>query len=148
MSIDQVEDVLFAGGEALSFLWGGVPVTTDMILKTDYSSLSTTSNYLMADISSAGPTSGFIGLEGNEEYHVIARDMITKKLFDGLLYSTKKEERCSGTVWLVSLTMYCGRHPSIQKLLPDIQVTYEPMYQYVFQSSICIKKSLMVYKNG
>ncbi|KAM0057039.1 putative armadillo-like helical, proteasome component Ecm29 [Helianthus debilis subsp. tardiflorus] len=121
----KVEDVLFAGGEALSFLWGGVPVTTDMILKTDYTSLSMTSNYLMADISSAEPTtSRFIGIEGNEEYHVLARDMITKKLFDGLLYSTKKEERCSGTVWLVSLTMYCGRHPSIQKLLPDIQEAF------------------------
>ncbi|MFS8035264.1 putative armadillo-like helical, proteasome component Ecm29 [Helianthus anomalus] len=121
----KVEDVLFAGGEALSFLWGGVPVTIDMILKTDYTSLSMTSNYLMADISSAEPTtSRFIGIEGNEEYHVLARDMITKKLFDGLLYSTKKEERCSGTVWLVSLTMYCGRHPSIQKLLPDIQEAF------------------------
>ncbi|KAK9053492.1 hypothetical protein SSX86_030126 [Deinandra increscens subsp. villosa] len=120
----KVEDILFAGGEALSFVWGGVPVTTDMILKTDYSSLSMTSNYLMADISSARTTSKFIGLDENENYHVIARDMITKKLFDGLLYSTKKEERCSGTVWLVSLTMYCGRHPSIQKLLPDIQEAF------------------------
>ncbi|KAD4180200.1 hypothetical protein E3N88_28791 [Mikania micrantha] len=120
----KVEDILFACGEALSFLWGGVPVTTDTILKTDYSSLSMTSNYLMADISSVGMTSRFIGIDGNEEYHVTARDMIAKKLFDGLLYSTKKEERCSGTVWLVSLTMYCGRHPSIQKLLPDIQEAF------------------------
>ncbi|KAI3523966.1 hypothetical protein L1887_02516 [Cichorium endivia] len=118
----KVEDILFAAGEALSFLWGGVPVTTDMILKTNYSSLSMTSNYLMADISSAVPTS--IGLKGNEECHVFARDTITKKLFDTLLYSTKKEERCSGTVWLVSLTMYCGQHPSIQQLLPDIQEAF------------------------
>ncbi|CAH1427060.1 unnamed protein product [Lactuca virosa] len=119
----KVEDILFAAGEALSFLWGGVPVTTDMILKTNYSSLSMTSNYLMADIPSAIiPTS--IGLEGNEECHVFARDTITKKLFDSLLYSTKKEERCSGTVWLVSLTMYCGQHPSIQQLLPDIQEAF------------------------
>ncbi|GKB35779.1 hypothetical protein Tco_0880721, partial [Tanacetum coccineum] len=90
----QVEDVLFAAGEALSYLWGGVPVTTDMILKTDYSSQSTTSNYLMAHISSGVPASNLMGVEGNEEYHVNARDLITKKLFDGLLYSTKKEERC------------------------------------------------------
>ncbi|XP_024961967.1 proteasome adapter and scaffold protein ECM29 isoform X1 [Cynara cardunculus var. scolymus] len=120
----KVEDVLFAAGEALSFLWGGVPVTTAMILKTDYSSLSMTSSYLMADISSAVAASSVIGLEGNEECHVVARDMITKKLFDDLLYSTKKEERCSGTVWLVSLTMYCGHHPSIQQLLPDIQEAF------------------------
>lgn len=118
----KVEDILFAAGEALSFLWGGVPVTTDMILKTNYSSLSMTSNYLMADISSAVPTS--IGIKGNEECHIFARDTITKKLFDTLLYSTKKEERCSGTVWLVSLTMYCGQHPSIQQLLPDIQEAF------------------------
>ncbi|KAK1300117.1 hypothetical protein QJS10_CPB13g00123 [Acorus calamus] len=30
----KVEDVLFAAGEALSFIWGGVPVTADMILKS------------------------------------------------------------------------------------------------------------------
>lgn len=43
----KVEDILFAAGEALSFLWGGVPVTVDIILKTNYSSLSMSSNFLM-----------------------------------------------------------------------------------------------------
>lgn len=60
--------------------------------------------------------------EHSEEYHASARSAIIKKLFDVLLYSSRKEERCAGTVWLVSLTKYCGSHPIIQKMLPEIQV--------------------------
>lgn len=120
--IGQVEDILFATGEALSFLWGGVPVTADMILKTNYTSLSMSTNFLMGDVSSTLSKSSYIEFEANEDCNVIVRDSITRKLFDVLLYSNRKEERCAGTVWLLSLTMYCGRHPAIQQLLPDIQV--------------------------
>lgn len=121
----QAEDILFAAGEALAFLWGGVPVTTDMILRTNYSSLSATSNFLMADVVSSLSTSQNIHSEVFVNYHSAVRDAITRKLFDGLLYSNKKEERCAGTVWLLSLTMYCGHHPTIQQLLPDIQVCHK-----------------------
>ncbi|XP_071911777.1 uncharacterized protein [Coffea arabica] len=120
----KAEDILFAAGEALAFLWGGVPVTTDMILKTNYSSLSATSNFLMADVVSSLSTSRNIHSEVDENYHSAVRDAITRKLFDGLLYSNKKEELCAGTVWLLSLTMYCGHHPTIQQLLPDIQEAF------------------------
>lgn len=118
----QVEDILFAAGEALSFLWGGVPVTTDVILRTNYSSLSMSSNFLMGDTSSSLPKLPSMEFQNDENYHVTVRDAITRKLFDVLLYSNRKEERCAGTVWLLSLTVYCGNHASIQKLLPDIQV--------------------------
>lgn len=120
--IEQVEDILFAAGEALSFLWGGVPVTSDMILKTTYTSLSMSSNFLMGDVSSTLSTSTSMEFDGNDGFHVTVRDAVTRQLFDVLLYSSKKEERCAGTVWLLSLTMYCGCHPTIQKLLPEIQV--------------------------
>lgn len=120
--IGQVEDILFATGEALSFLWGCVPVTADMILKTNYTSLSMSTNFLMGDVSSTLSKSSYIEFEANEDCNVIVRDSITRKLFDVLLYSNRKEERCAGTVWLLSLTIYCGRHPAIQQLLPDIQV--------------------------
>ncbi|GER40722.1 ARM repeat superfamily protein [Striga asiatica] len=119
----KVEDILFAAGEALSFLWGGVPVTADLILRTNYSSLSMSSNFLMGDTSSSLPRLPSIG-QNVEDYHVTVRDAITRKLFDALLYSTRKEERCAGTVWLLSLTIYCGHHASIQKLLPDIQEAF------------------------
>ncbi|KAL3828680.1 hypothetical protein ACJIZ3_017482 [Penstemon smallii] len=118
----KVEDILFAAGEALSFLWGGVPVTTDMILKTNYSSLSMSSNFLMGDVSSSLPRSSLS--KNDEDYHVTVRDAITRKLFDVLLYSSRKEERCAGTVWLLSLTIYCGHHGTIQQLLPDIQEAF------------------------
>ncbi|XP_010271892.1 PREDICTED: proteasome-associated protein ECM29 homolog isoform X2 [Nelumbo nucifera] len=121
----KVEDVLFAAGEALSFMWGGVSVTSDVILKSNYSSLSLTSNFLKGDVSF--PMSRHLpteGSEANEDSHVMARDVITRKLFDVLLYSNRKEERRAGTVWLLSLTMYCGHHPKIQQLLPEIQEAF------------------------
>lgn len=120
----KVEDILFAAGEALSFLWGGVPVTVDIILKTNYSSLSMSSNFLMGDVSSTLSRSNYIEFDAHGDCDVSVRDLITRKLFDNLLYSNKKEERCAGTVWLLSLTIYCGRHPAIQKLLPDIQEAF------------------------
>lgn len=118
----QVEDILFAAGEALSFLWGGVPITIDVILKTNYSSLSMSSNFLMGDVSSSFPRASLMKFQDDGSYHVTVRNTITRKLFDVLLYSNRKEERCAGAVWLLSLTIYCGHHETIQQLLPDIQV--------------------------
>ncbi|XP_050897841.1 uncharacterized protein LOC127104718 [Lathyrus oleraceus] len=121
----KAEDVLFAVGEALSFLWGSVPVSADTILRTNFTSLSTASNFLMGDLNSAESKQIPNGQsEHSERYHASARDAITKKLFHELLYSSRKEERCAGTVWLVSLTKYCGSHPTIQKMLPEIQEAF------------------------
>nr|XP_010313220.1 proteasome adapter and scaffold protein ECM29 isoform X1 [Solanum lycopersicum] len=122
LSQSKVEDILFGAGEALSFLWGGVPVTADMILKSNYTSLSMSSNFLMGDVSSTSSTC--VESEANEDGHGTVRDAITRKIFDDLLYSSRKQERCAGTVWLLSLTMYCGQHQAIQKLLPDIQEAF------------------------
>lgn len=120
----KVEDVLFAAGEALSFLWGGVPVTADLILKANYS-LSMASNFLMGDVNLSLSNNSHIETnEAEEDRYAMVRDAITRKLFDDLLYSTRKEERCAGTVWLLSITMYCGHNPAIQKMLPDIQEAF------------------------
>lgn len=102
-------------------MWGSVPVNADIILKTNYSSLSLASNFLMRDLESS-KSKDSQQTEVVEGFHASTRDAITKKLFDDLLYSSRKEERCAGTVWLLSLTMYCGHHPTIQRMLPDIQV--------------------------
>ncbi|CAM8919803.1 unnamed protein product [Rhodiola kirilowii] len=124
LSRSKVEDVLFAGGEALSFMWGGVPITPDEILRTNYTSLSMTSKFLTRDVSSLSRSEIDGETKMEDQIHVTVRNTITRKLFDELLYSTRKEERCAGTVWLLSLTMYCGQQPSIQRLLPDIQEVF------------------------
>ncbi|XP_020682977.1 proteasome adapter and scaffold protein ECM29 [Dendrobium catenatum] len=124
LSRSKVEDVLFAAGEALSFIWGGVPVTGDEILKSNYISLSQTYNYLSSEISSVSMRWSSSELNVDNESRALARDLIIKKLFDELLYSNRREERCAATVWLVSLTMYCGHHPRIQLLLPEIQEVF------------------------
>ena len=121
-----MEDLLFAAGEALAFIWGGVPVTPDVILKSNYGSLSQSSNYLTGEMPLDFMEHNSSGSDDKDDSHSIAREIILKKLFDVLLYSSRKEERCAGTVWLVSLTMYCGRHPKIQQLLPEIQVFFSP----------------------
>ncbi|KAI9194392.1 hypothetical protein LWI28_005521 [Acer negundo] len=121
----KVEDILFAAGEALSFMWGGVPVTADVILKTNYTSLSMTSNFLMGDTTLSWSKNNANGeSEANGDDRIMVRDVITRKLFDDLLYSSRKEERCAGIVWLLSLTMYCGHHPTIQQMLPEIQEAF------------------------
>ncbi|XP_056682996.1 uncharacterized protein [Spinacia oleracea] len=121
----KVEDVLFAAGEALAFFWGAVPVNADVILKTNYTSLSMTSNFLLEDVSSSWLKKNYNEEnESNKDARDMVRDSITKKIFENLLYSSRKEERCAGTVWLLSLTMFCGRHHTIQKLLPDIQEAF------------------------
>lgn len=124
LSRSKIEDVLFAAGEALSFIWGGVPVTADVILKSNYSSLSQSSNYLIGEMPSHNIICGSSKSDADMDSHDIVRDTIVKKLFDNLLYSSGKEERCAGTVWLVSLTMYCGHHPKTQQLLPEIQEAF------------------------
>uniref|UniRef100_A0A2P2M9G4 Proteasome-associated protein ECM29 homolog isoform X1 n=1 Tax=Rhizophora mucronata TaxID=61149 RepID=A0A2P2M9G4_RHIMU len=128
LSRSKVEDILFAAGEALAFLWGSVPVTADVILKTNFSTLSMTSNFLMEDASLSSLKHRLDGnSQANEDYHVEVRETITRKLFDVLLYSSRKEERCAGTVWLLSLTMYSGRHSSIQQMLPEIQEAFSTL---------------------
>ncbi|PAN41168.1 hypothetical protein PAHAL_8G022100 [Panicum hallii] len=119
LSRSKVEDVLFAAGEALSFIWGEVPVTADVILETNFVSLSQATNYLTSDAPLVSSNS--YERSDCEEAHAMAREEIIKKLFETLIFSSRKEERCAGTVWLVSLTMYCGRHPKILELLPQIQ---------------------------
>ncbi|PKA49156.1 hypothetical protein AXF42_Ash010841 [Apostasia shenzhenica] len=123
-SQSKVEDALFAAGEALSFVWGGVPVTGDQILKSNYSSLSQTSNFLAGEMYLSAVRWDSSELNIDNDSRAIARDMIVHKLFGKLLYSSSKEERCASTVWLVSLTMYCGQHPKIQQLLPEIQEVF------------------------
>ncbi|VAI29983.1 unnamed protein product [Triticum turgidum subsp. durum] len=119
----KVEDVLFASGEALSFIWGEVPVTADVILETNFVSLSQATNFLTGDAPLLD-SRNFGKRSSCEEARTTAQEEIINKLFDTLIYSSRKEERCAGTVCLVSLTMYCGRHPKILELLPQIQEAF------------------------
>lgn len=111
-------------------------MTADLILKTNYSTLSMASNFLMGDIRlSLSVYNVDEKITIKEDLHSTIRDAITRKLFDDLLYSTRKEERCAGAVWLLSITMYCGQHPSVHQMLPEIQV-YHLLQKngYIFSS--------------
>ncbi|MCO5551056.1 hypothetical protein L7F22_004553 [Adiantum nelumboides] len=118
----KVEEILFTVGEALCFIWGSVSITPDEILKTSFVSLSNSFNILndegwaFQSDTERRPTTN----DGCDD-RVKARDTIVRKLFDDLLYSSRKEERCAGAVWLVSIITYCGKHSHVHQLLPDIQ---------------------------
>lgn len=146
----KVEDVLFAAGEALAFLWGTVPVNADVILKTNYTSLSMTSQFLLEDVPSWFKKSPNEGDESSNEAQVMVRDAITKKIFDNLLYSSRKEERCAGTVWLLSLTLYCGHHCTIQQMLPDIQEAFSHLLgeQNELMQDLASQGMSLVYELG
>uniref|UniRef100_A0A7N0UVC9 Uncharacterized protein n=1 Tax=Kalanchoe fedtschenkoi TaxID=63787 RepID=A0A7N0UVC9_KALFE len=121
----KVKDVLFAAGEALSFMWGGVPVTPDEILRTNYTSLSMSLKFITRDVSSSlSRCEVDRETKNDDQIHVAVRNSISGKLFDELLYNSRKEERRAGTVWLLSLTIYCGQHPSKHRLLPEIQEVF------------------------
>ncbi|MCO5585965.1 hypothetical protein L7F22_039901 [Adiantum nelumboides] len=121
----KVEEILFTVGEALCFIWGSVSITPDEILKTTFVSLSNSFNILndeggaFQSDTERRPTTND-GWDGR----VKARDTIVRKLLDDLLYSSRKEERCAGAVWLVSIITYCGKHSRVHQLLPDIQEAF------------------------
>ncbi|KAH6554554.1 hypothetical protein KP509_1Z325400 [Ceratopteris richardii] len=118
----KVEEILFSVGESLCFIWGSLFVTADEILKTTFVSLSSTSDFLNADVEAL-----HYGMKQHTQSKCDNRgkikDRIVRKLFDDLLYSSRKEERCAGAVWLVFILMHCGKDPHVHKLLPDIQRT-------------------------
>nr|CBX25251.1 hypothetical_protein [Oryza brachyantha] len=97
--------------------------------ETNFVPLSQATNYLTGD----APLLVSVNSNkrsGCEESHAMAREEIIKRLFDTLIYSSRKVERCAGTFWLVSLAMYCGQHPKILELLPQIQVC-QTMIRYL-----------------
>lgn len=115
-------------------------MTADMILRSNYVSLSQSTNYLTSEMPIFISNSLHKSSTDNES-HGMAQEVIVKKLFDVLLYSSRKEERCAGTVWLVSLTMYCGNHPKIQQLLPETQVRE---FKSVFYEHLSMAKVFLV----
>ncbi|XP_024544607.1 proteasome adapter and scaffold protein ECM29 [Selaginella moellendorffii] len=118
----KVEDVLISVGEAMAFIWGVIPVDVDTILRSNFVSLSHSTNFFSDDPASVEDRSAK-AVDINDQRKT-SRDKILKVLLDELIFSSRKEERCAGSVWLLSLVIYCGRHLQIQALLPKIQEAF------------------------
>ena len=129
------EEVLFAAGEALCFCFGGVPVTPDDILHGCYAGLAAWKQQ-QEQLQQAPtlPASQAMELEGGASAAVApdngadpspalaaAQQQILAAVLDECLLHSRVEVRCAGAVWLVSLLLYCGRHPRLLPMLPDIQ---------------------------
>ncbi|GBG83689.1 hypothetical protein CBR_g37490 [Chara braunii] len=134
LSKSQGEDVLSTVGEALTFIWGGIPISPEAILQNNFTSLAASADLLL--ITLEGSSSDMEIAEGMDKDASVkdgsheespahgAKDLITKKLFDELLFSSRKDEKLAGTIWLLSLVTYVGRDPKIQSMLPDIQEAF------------------------
>lgn len=125
LSRSTVEDVLFSVGEAISFIWDGLSITADDILKSSFMSLSNVYASLGGHVQSHNDAmdASLVSGGANDE-RAMARETVVHKLFDELLFSSRKEERCAGAVWMVSIITYCGRHPRVQQMLPEIQEAF------------------------
>ncbi|KAI5083342.1 hypothetical protein GOP47_0003085 [Adiantum capillus-veneris] len=125
MCRSKVEEILFCVGEALCFIWGSLAITPDEILKTTFVSLSNSSNFLNDQGGAGDSDVERIPVTSDAcDKRMKARETIVRKLFDDLLYSSRKEERCAGAVWLVSVITYCGKHSRVRQLLPDMQEAF------------------------
>eukprot|EP00850_Spirogloea_muscicola_P011192 SM000068S20624 [mRNA] locus=s68:662290:671519:+ [translate_table: standard] len=113
----EAEDVLFAAGESLAYIWGNLPISADVILRTSFTSLTT--SFKPNPNGDPGEAST-MDTDGEDEERGV-RAKITEKLFKELLISERSEERCAGSVWLVSLLTYCGRQQQLQRILPEAQ---------------------------
>ncbi|CAD6343742.1 unnamed protein product [Miscanthus lutarioriparius] len=94
ISEDMVEDVLFAAGEALSFIWGRSSCDSRCDTGANFVSLSQATNYLTGDASLVSSNS-YEKKVLVKKHTQLLRDEIIKKLFETLIYSSRKEERCA-----------------------------------------------------
>eukprot|EP00850_Spirogloea_muscicola_P022838 SM000314S12182 [mRNA] locus=s314:99165:108197:+ [translate_table: standard] len=117
LASSKAEDVLFAAGESLAYTWGNLPISADVILRTSFTSLTT--SFKPKPNGDPGEAST-MDTDGEDEERGV-RAKITEKLFKELLISERSEERCAGSVWLVSLLTYCGRQQQLQRILPEAQ---------------------------
>lgn len=124
----KAEEVLFAVGESLSLIWGGLlNINADTFLRTPFISLTTSYNFLASDSNERPDTimvDAEAGASGPSAELTAGQAMIKRKLLDELLVSGRKEDRCAGAVWMLSLVTYSGRSASIQALLPEIQEAF------------------------
>eukprot|EP00850_Spirogloea_muscicola_P022547 SM000300S11722 [mRNA] locus=s300:8500:17154:- [translate_table: standard] len=117
LASSKAEDVLFAAGESLAYIWGNLPISADVILRTSFTSLTTS----FKPNPNGDPGEASTMDTDNEDEERGVRAKITEKLFKELLISERSEERCAGSVWLVSLLTYCGRQQQLQRILPEAQ---------------------------
>ncbi|GMH36012.1 hypothetical protein BSKO_03880 [Bryopsis sp. KO-2023] len=115
------EEVQFAVGEAVSFAFGGVPVTTDTILRCNFTSLEHSIGTLdepeaMQDVEMADSTP-----RGESSGRKAMQDRILGAIFDECITHSRVEVRTSGCVWLVCLLAYTGRHPRLLDVLEKVQ---------------------------
>lgn len=134
MGTNKSEEVQFAAGEALSFVFGGVPVTADTMLRTDYTSLSTCFNILKAtdddepvamavDEDQPSTSSADDSRRGPGQQRVLDHILggSGADSSNSAITNSRAEVRCAAAVWLISLLTYTGRHPVLVALLAQIQ---------------------------
>jgi proteasome component ECM29 len=114
-------------GEAIAYAYGGVPVTEDRILLTNFSGLSDEFSLLSPTPDPSDPKSvaaaaaAAAGKPASGPGEAETRTWVADKLLRELVVHTRAEVRCAATVWLVSLLTYCASAAELQALLGAVQ---------------------------
>ncbi|KAK3264270.1 hypothetical protein CYMTET_26979, partial [Cymbomonas tetramitiformis] len=112
------EDVYFAAGEALVFVFGGLPMPLEVVLHSCFPSLAECPILKEQEELPPAPDTDMEG--DGQAARQAAQKRILAALFDELLFSSRPEMRCSGAVWLVTLLKHSGRQPLLVARLQDI----------------------------
>jgi len=98
----------------------------DMILNSNYGSLSKRTNYLTSEMQVSSLIASDRSVIDNES-HIMAREVIIKKLFEALLYSSRKEIGVLGlSGWFLLqciVAIIRGYMSFVQKSRPVVQNT-------------------------
>ena len=148
LSKSKSEEVQLAVGEALSFAFGNVGVSSAEILSGSFTTLSVASKMLLTDLDEAAPAAApdAMDVDGSDSAATTAapapaaatdltdlvdgatrakiHEAILSAIFDKYLFSSRPEERCAASVWLLALVLHTRRHPKLLSMLPEIQEAF------------------------
>lgn len=136
LSTSRSEEVTFAAAEAVAYCFGGVTISPDKVLRSSDTNTALTAalsegsgaddsdgaDSVMADAgpSPASAPSPAVSADTAGD-RKSAQDAILRALLGKFAISTRPEERCAASVWLLFLLALTGRHPRLMGRLGELQ---------------------------
>ncbi|KAG1660153.1 hypothetical protein FOA52_007810 [Chlamydomonas sp. UWO 241] len=136
LAFSKSEEIQFAVGDALAYAFGGVPVSADELLLTNFGGLAEHFSLLSLQQGDAAPAQKEAdvapGLSDSVEAAcpeavAATRTWLTDKLLDVLVVHTRAEVRCASAVWAVCLLTYCRGPAATAHLAPLLGRVQEAM---------------------
>ncbi|KAL6762246.1 proteasome stabiliser-domain-containing protein [Haematococcus lacustris] len=127
LAASKAEELQFAAGESLAFVFGGVALRPADVLRANFSGLADQlassgkgGSSLAGGASSGSSVEAAAGPTAPEGREGLQRELLGLLMKDMAVHS-RAEVRCAAAVWLVSLLTFCGPQPGLRGALGDIQ---------------------------